>query len=272
MVKATLSRVSVVVLDWDETITVADTMSILANATNDPSRWSGFVDAYMADMKAYEDSFGTRETLEDHYRFLGGLSECEYKSVARIELAGVFKGVTHADIQRVASEVKIRSGFKEFCHKLGVAVEREILSVNWSSEFICSALANAVVTDHWTITANRIEFDGAGTGTGGVSKDKEGGIRTGMDKLRILESRLGACHERGGLLMYIGDSNTDLPALLAADIGVIFGDNRSLQQTCDKYGITVRSFSELCAKDYVEKEKESKVLYRARKWEEIILE
>lgn len=265
-------RITWVVLDWDETITVSDTMSVLAQASRDPTRWSGFVDAYVADMAAVEGEFGARDSLEAQYDFLGALSACEMRSVGRIEAAGAFLGTTRADVERVSGQIEIRAGFDRFSRRLLAGedvVHREVLSVNWSREMIRHALARAVDdVDDWTVTANALCFDADGRGTGSVSKDKEGGIRTALDKLARLEVGLAECHGEGGLLLYAGDSNTDLPCLLAADVGVVFGKNASLQETCDRYGIRVRPFAELdtASGRY---ERLEKTLFRAESWDEV---
>ncbi|GLC44016.1 hypothetical protein PLESTB_000220200 [Pleodorina starrii] len=44
----------------------------------------------------------------------------------------------------------------------------------------------------------------------------------------------------GGLLVYVGDSTSDLGALLAADVGVVVGENRLLRRVAARFGVRLR--------------------------------
>lgn len=270
MTSAMRDQIAAVVVDWDETITEEDTMAILSHATKDPARWPEFVDAYMADLEEQERAFGERETLAAHFEFLGSLGPVEMKSVRRIEQSGVFRGITHGAIRDAADRVVLRDGFETFCENLASGIMREILSVNWSDEFIRHALDGKVEVSLWTITANHIYFGEDGSATGKVSKDQEGGLRTGLDKLGHLERRKASVRETQGgdkLLVYIGDSNTDLPCLLEADIGIVFGNNTSLQKNLDKYGIEVRPWTKVDRTvPYV---KTDRTLFRVTAWTQV---
>jgi hypothetical protein len=79
-------------------------------------------------------------------------------------------------------------------------------------------------------------MDSSGLGTGKLTKSYEEGIRTGADKLREMKLVLG---DSQSITVYIGDSNTDLPCLLHADIGIIIGSGKSLIETCHRVGIVV---------------------------------
>lgn len=262
------TRVKLIIFDWDETISESDTMSILARAVEDSAKWQTFVDQYVSDLEQQESIFGDRTSLEEQYKFLGSLSSVELASVKRIEVAKYFQGLTLSAVERAARNVKIRSGFAQFCRRLPIHVSRQILSVNWSQEFIKSGLSIAVDTQDWQITANRLDFDDENVCTGSVSKDKEGGIRTALDKLKHLQIEMHEIHKADGLLVYIGDSNTDLPSLLEADLGIIIGGNSSLQANCEKYGIQVLPL--ICLNRNVPYEKCPNKLFRAMEWDEVV--
>ena len=79
-----------------------------------------------------------------------------------------------------------------------------------------------------------------GKGTGMLTKSDSEGICTGPDKLREMKKVI----EKDGIsedviTVYIGDSNTDLPCLLYADIGIIIGEGKSIVETCRRVGIQV---------------------------------
>ena len=133
--------------DWDETITSHDTLSLIAppdsSEPNAPPPFSYFVQYYLKVMADYEQSFGPRDTLEKQLVYLESLGPVERVSVRKVEEKGLFKGVKEEDIKKGAQQVEFRNGWKEFTEE---AMKREdvrlmgILSVNWSSVFIDSAL------------------------------------------------------------------------------------------------------------------------------------
>lgn len=257
----------VVILDWDETITESDTMGTLAQAVKDSGKWQHFVDAYTTDLETHEKFYGARTCLEDQYGYLASLSAVEMTSIGRIESAKYFEGVSSQDLESAARKVTIRGGFVDFCGTLAseFGVKFEILSVNWSEEFIRYALQNVVDSSQWIVKANNLEFGQDGLCTGSVSKNKQDGIRTAIDKVEYLRIRLKQLHEKDGCLVYIGDSNTDLPCLLEADFGIIMGENSSLNETCNKYEIVVVPIEKV-EKDQPEGKQTKKKLYRAKGW------
>ena len=133
--------------DWDETITSHDTLSLVAppdsSEPNAPPPFPYFVQYYLEVIADYEQSFGPRDTLEQQLEYLESLGPVERVSVRKVEEKGLFKGVKEEDIKKRAQQVEFREGWKEFTEE---AMRRDnvrlmgILSVNWSSVFIDSAL------------------------------------------------------------------------------------------------------------------------------------
>ena len=83
-------------------------------------------------------------------------------------------------------------------------------------------------------------MDSEGKGTGKLSKEGETGICTGHDKLREMKNVLEKkASFESVVTVYVGDSNTDLPCLLHADIGIIIGEGKSVIETCNRVGIKV---------------------------------
>lgn len=114
--------------------------------------------------------------------------------------------------------------------------------------------------------ADASEDAGGERASGKVSKNPEslpadappsglGEIVTGVDKLRVLRGHraslrrslsIGAgASDRDetprAIVVYVGDSNTDLPCLLDADVGVVMGRNAGLAETCRRHDIDLRS-------------------------------
>jgi thiamine phosphate phosphatase / amino-HMP aminohydrolase len=109
-------------------------------------------------------------------------------------------------------------------------------------------------------------MDSDGKGTGFISKGDESGICTGYDKLREMKKVI-AEHSSSHLFttVYVGDSDTDLPCLLHADIGIVMGDGATVIETCNRVGIQLRShpsFREIHPK----RERQGNILYRFDSW------
>lgn len=129
-----------------------------------------------------------------------------------------------------------------------------ILSVSWSTAFLRASLHPLPL--HF-IHANDPVLDPAtGAGTGALNKGAaEGGIRTGLDKLRLMRQEMGRAEgqrqqqQRGSgsgsgsgerYSVYAGDSNTDLPCLLEASLGLVLGEAASLLSTLERLGLLGR--------------------------------
>jgi thiamine phosphate phosphatase / amino-HMP aminohydrolase len=109
-------------------------------------------------------------------------------------------------------------------------------------------------------------MDPEGKGTGLISKGDESGMCTGYDKLREMKKVI-AEHSSSHpfTTVYVGDSDTDLPCLLYADIGIVMGDGASVIETCNRVGIQLRSHP-LLGEMHPKREKQGVTLYRLDNW------
>jgi hypothetical protein len=161
--------------------------------------------------------------------------------------------------------VKLRKGFGRFVERMGHGGAEEgggkgkgwdvgIVSVNWSARFIkgvveagCSGTqTGAQHTDQGgrfklvekRIVANGIRFPG-----GEVEGPAELGgapLLTAGDKLRAMKSLRQGMEEE--MVVYFGDSTTDLSCLVEADFGVVMADNdgdSKLMRTLRRVGLEV---------------------------------
>jgi hypothetical protein len=134
-------------VDWDETITNHDTLSLIAPPDSDspdaPPPFSFFVEYYATLLRRHEQRFGPRDTLERQFDYLDSLSAIENASVANVEQRGLFKGVTDDDLIERAKQVEFRNGWEDFVKRVR---EKEnvrllaVISVNWSRVFMQAAL------------------------------------------------------------------------------------------------------------------------------------
>lgn len=255
--------------DWDETISAQDTLSLIAPPEGRQHRgpaFSHYTESYLSDLSRHDDSFGARDTLARQTDYLASIDAVERASVARVEEGGLFDGVTATEIEERARSVRFRTGWEQVAEYLrdregqgsGSGVESHIISVGWSARFIRAALAqppsSLPPSIPRSVHANEVEMDTAGKGTGrltksitepdraqGQSPEGHGGIRTGIHKREEMRAIVRDYLQRGGTgkTVYVGDSNTDLPCLLEADVGLLIGGSESARKTCERVGVVV---------------------------------
>lgn len=235
-----------IIFDWDETLTSHDTLSLIPEKSLEP-----YVKPYLDDLAHHTSSHplgqeSSRVTLAHQLEWLDSLADVEIKSIARVQDDGLLVGWHHSNLEERLNKVKLRPGvttdLTQWLDKRRVATA--VLSVSWSSAFIRAALQREgvpIVDVH----ANDVDVDEqTGKGTGKVMRS----IRTGLDKLREMATMVvdnndpNDGREAGGaLLVYAGDSNTDLPCLLAASVGIVVapGETSSLLDTIHRLGFDV---------------------------------
>lgn len=257
-----------VLLDWDETLTSHDTLAQIAppDGTHAGPSFAHYSKEYMSDYEAHVKAYTNPDVksikaIAQQFDFLGSLAEVELKSNQRIEQGGLFKGWDPAAAEKRARElVQLRPGVKDslqrFLQKHAQAVQVGVVSVSWSTVFVRAGLGVRHVQDeepqmqssvahdddetdafplHF-LRSNTIDLDPqTHLGTGKMSKSGTSGVRTGLDKLREMSRVLSKTGPQ--LTVYAGDSNTDLPCLLFASVGLILGDNKSLQSTLERLGL-----------------------------------
>lgn len=275
------SRFSLI-LDWDGTLTTSDTLAVLAavgySKTRPPSKpWSSIVSAYLDDFQTHASNYPTppkkRNTFTAERAWLRSLRPVEETSAARATSAGVFRGVgreSMADAARRAvdaGEVKLRRGWEGmFLRSLGAGVSMDVVSVNWSRCFVMECLrASAVKSEQEVEVMKSVEscrvfanemadVEAVKTGVE-VNGERQGGarnLRTSEDKLKqMMELSTAKASEEGQVVVYVGDSTTDLECLVAADVGVVIRDQvmgssqQDLAQTCERIGLSVKKLCEL---------------------------
>lgn len=272
------------ILDFDGTITRKDTMHLLADIgyshqsangrVPQPTPWSEIVDAYMTDFKAHANSYTPkavdRTSPEQETAWLGSLERVEEASFQRVLAAGIFDGVSKDEVERAGKvalqegKLQLRSGLQELvvqvrrhnatCSDLQLPIR--VLSVNWSASFIRGVIQQGS-EDHQMekplihpqhIYANELPSITKEDTSPSIQTPP---LRTSTDKGRLLQQLRQTTDGKGNsLLIYIGDSSTDLDCLLTADIGVVVQDDpmgsgqKESAETCQRIGIGIHPIRE----------------------------
>ena len=209
---------------------------------------------------------------------LDALDEVSNIVTHKVSASGVLKGLhvssgeitqileTHADLQhsarlledctRVLSEIYNNRRSQPW--KLGV------LSINWCPSLIQAALMDPIAQhcqqfQDIPIWSNRVNRDGV------VSLQVPGALAK--------KQQIAHLQNDDSLVVYIGDSSTDLAALIQADIGILLGNSKSTISMAQKWGYSVIDLKSQPNKNNIEellrKHESSTIVWRADDWSEI---
>eukprot|EP00281_Chroomonas_sp_CCMP1168_P015641 CAMPEP_0206217664 /NCGR_PEP_ID=MMETSP0047_2-20121206/3393_1 /ASSEMBLY_ACC=CAM_ASM_000192 /TAXON_ID=195065 /ORGANISM="Chroomonas mesostigmatica_cf, Strain CCMP1168" /LENGTH=505 /DNA_ID=CAMNT_0053640129 /DNA_START=298 /DNA_END=1815 /DNA_ORIENTATION=+ len=264
-------------VDFDQTITEEDTSAVIAAASRDAlpseeeraarnSRWDalaeGFFARYEAQLQGLMPAGGGRGGYDPEGlgKFCEGMSKFDREALAPVEKGGFLSGVSKDALQAAAKTVVLRPSSLATLHAAGTrGAKLHVVSVNWSQDFIRGALAGC---PQFELHSPDLVFE-SGLSTGRLVPE---GIAGSVDKEQVLD---GICAAGGGTCVYVGDSLTDVLALLRADVGIIVGSSGSLRRVCEAFGVSLRPLigSVLSAGG----EREKGVLYVALSWDDISL-
>ncbi|KAK6459770.1 HAD-like domain-containing protein [Scheffersomyces xylosifermentans] len=242
---------SLVVADWDETITLNDTIGIVAETAYIAKRNFSpsfdhfsriYMDAYSRYLSDFKKKSGERNSIAQEELFQQGMKSVEMTSIDAITKAGLFTGLTEENFKDQASKVQIRPNFIEFvgkCKELAIPIV--ILSINWTSILIKETLVQHGInldSSDIRIIVNEFEFeeDGKGHKVTSGSWRNDVSVRTAIDKLDFLKSLKASYKE----ILYVGDSTTDLLAMLESNVGVVMSGG-SVLKVLDTLGIECTS-------------------------------
>jgi hypothetical protein len=270
-----------------DTLALVGSIAYHANSNKSLPPWSNFVNGWMNDYtdhaNHYEPITSARTTLDQERQWLASLAPIENKSVHRVESSGIFKRVKASHVDHIAAssiksgDLQLRSHWDSLFNTLLADPSNRIsiLSVNWSARFIRQSLlaasSNLASPENESLSsyiqtmeiqANEISHLEHTDGSDGrLSKDSSTGIRTSADKLLRLPLRCQqklnksvptskSAEQEEEIVVYIGDSATDLEALLAADVGICIRDDpmgssqKELSDTLQRIGVSIRHLDE----------------------------
>ncbi|AOA61435.1 hypothetical protein PP7435_CHR1-0436 [Komagataella phaffii CBS 7435] len=224
---------SLVLSDWDGTITKEDTIPLVFEALRldkpegYPWDFKYFQKLYMDRFKKLFEvhlpnhEFKHRDTMEKEIEFQKYFGEfVEMKTKIDVIKLNCFHGVHVNSFNKQVENLVIHEGFPEVLQKLRDRnIGFGVISVNWTQKIIEAYLRSIgfdPVPNEIMMIGNDFEFDEDGYCLGTLRDD---GITTGYDKMvKVVEikSRLN-----GGKVLYVGDSSVDCLAMLKADKGVV---------------------------------------------------
>jgi len=269
------------VIDFDGTCTVRDTTSVLPKLSSFLHCNGDDLEARVSKFKAFEEKYYElyREaqkqicprnfaTIDDALGFLDRVST---EVTSEVSNSGVLRGlnVPSEDInciiqkeKNLREEIKLCSGCLEVIAraKKTLGLKLGVLSINWCPSLIEAALLHPL--QHQLLLgsngANEIPI-------WSNSIDREGIVKLNVPGALAKKDRIMRLKKQKAHVIYIGDSSTDLGALLEADVGILIGCSKSAISLAEKWGIPFATL-----KDYFHSQKKhEEVIWTANSWKEI---
>ncbi|CAO3588102.1 unnamed protein product [Absidia cylindrospora] len=288
-----------VFVDFDETITVKDTIGLLGQtgveAQGSRIPWSYFVESYLEDYNREKQRqeqqpcphSASMTVLQQHVASMDSFRGVEKASLDRISASGVLGGLTRQQWQQEgATRVPLRPSAQSTLLNQVTPDRLYIVSLNWCKDWIRGALLSRRETaDSQTSCYSDYGLDDDHLLCNDLTYDPTTQISTGFiqptilntsDKSRYIQSILQGHNHKETLhdsptpsSIYIGDSVGDLLPLVECNIGIIIGNNSRLLETLQQAGITVKDGLEPLKTIATNEISTSKVIYRVDDWNTI---
>ncbi|KAG6553729.1 hypothetical protein Mapa_004644 [Marchantia paleacea] len=249
------------VSDFDLTCTVEDSCPVLArlvlsagDKTEVPhleGKWQALGDQYSLEYKElvvrllpHPQQPSKDFNLQGLRQVLKELSDFEREANARVVGSEFLAGLSREAVKQAGSRVAMREGCRHLLTRVSLEgrsllqnLEFHILSVCWSRSLIEGTFSSNGL-EFANIHCNELRFNNLHVSDGNIDRR----IESAVDKEKVLEKILSQAKQkvnqnRDSLLIYVGDSVTDLLCLLRADVGIVIGESISLERMAAAFGI-----------------------------------
>jgi phosphoserine phosphatase len=240
------------ITDFDRTITVEDTIANIAYAAADNFLVSSsegishrdFLQLWHRVVKQFSDEYiqlfekllnqtrPSQNTYDALSKFLASFDEIELASVERVISGKFLAGIKREKLRSIGKNIKKQANVEIILAQMREAgVQINVISANWSKELIIGVMGDL----YDNIISNDLEFSEDGISTGQINLH----ILSPFDKLKYYQSLKSDM----GSNLYIGDSVSDLLAILTADIGVLFGRGETVMRVISHFNIPFKKLS-----------------------------
>ncbi|MBM3234676.1 hypothetical protein FJZ31_00075 [Candidatus Poribacteria bacterium] len=241
------------ITDFDRTITVEDTIANIAYAAADnflvavsgDISYNDFLLSWQRVVKQFSDEYiqlfesllnqpqPSQNIYDALSKFLASFDEIELASVKRVISGKFLAGIKREKLRSIGQNIKKQANVEIILAQMREAgIQINVISANWSKELIIGVMGN--LSDN--IISNDLEFSEDGISTGQIKLH----ILSPFDKLKYyqrLKSDVGSN-------LYIGDSVSDLLAILTADIGVLFGRGKTVMRVISHFNLPFKKLSD----------------------------
>ncbi|GAB4815842.1 hypothetical protein N2152v2_002888 [Parachlorella kessleri] len=215
--------------------------------------------------------------------FIDRLSEFDREMNKVVIDSGILAGIKKGALSDTGAAIAMKAGCLELLQRaVKAGIPTCVLSVNWSAEMVRSALAqrglpavvaedelgSALQAECAMVVANELEYFGDQS-TGSIKRRVECAADKGhvFDDLLLNMAMEGSAPE--GVTVVIGDSMTDIPALISADVGILLGSDTLVQQVALAAGIDIVPLVSAPLDANEQRDHSQCILYAAASWQEI---
>ncbi|HIE28257.1 TPA: hypothetical protein EYP66_13310 [Candidatus Poribacteria bacterium] len=245
--------ITTLITDFDGTITLEDTIAniayaaadnFLVSASGDTSHHE-FLESWHRVVRKFSDEYiqlferlldqprPSRNNYNALLKFLASFAEVELASVERVISGKFLAGIKREKLRDIGKDIKKQEEVETILAQMRKAgVKIDIISANWSRELIIGVMDDL----YDNIVSSDLEFNEDGISTGQINLH----ILSPFDKLKyyqLLKSDTGKS-------LYIGDSVSDLLAILASDIGVLFGRGKSVMRVISHFNLPFKELND----------------------------
>ncbi|CAM9696424.1 unnamed protein product [Chrysoparadoxa australica] len=302
--------------DFDDTCTSSDTTPLLPRIAaclapdREVSIGSTWADLTASFLEGYYGRFkeGMKKVQEDPAAsvpgkaglaelelFLKAMEKPEGESMQRVSESRVLANITREGIKEslrgpLREEWDLRKHASESLTRVVDApFDHHIISLNFSEDVVRTILEERLGkerADAFSIYSNDLVYDQDGMATGEVEVRVKGAI----GKRQHFDALASAVSQPGALTLYVGDSVSDVLAMLSADIGIFIGESSYFHALVDAFGVQVRPLASVnhrqkscscrkgegernagddCAGTDADTDQHALVVYQAHSWSEI---
>jgi 2-hydroxy-3-keto-5-methylthiopentenyl-1-phosphate phosphatase len=264
------------VVDFDGTITANDTTGLLprvaaklssGNVEERVEQFEVFVEEYFRLYNAAKENMCHESmSLEQALASLDNVSD---RVTAQVSESGVLSGlgVAPEDIEKLLENecelrdhTRLQPGCLEvLARQIANDWHLGVLSINWCPSLIHAAVVSPLQSRcepetnvNVPIWSNNVNSEGV------VSLQVSGALAK--------RKRIAKLQQEGSFVAYVGDSSTDLLALIEADLGILIGDCQSAASTAERWDVKVLPLSQRRDAHRVD---ECDILWMAESWSEI---
>ncbi|VEU39925.1 unnamed protein product [Pseudo-nitzschia multistriata] len=217
-------------------------------------------------------------TESEVLRGLGGVTHLELLRSIQAHDGEMAGGSSSEGTEESLSEIlRLREGCLPVLRRCAQRHGIGVLSINWCPALIRAVLVHPLCSgndqgagppalEDVPVWSNSVDHRGA------VSLSVPGAIAKKEQILRLQtptepESKATTTTEPA-TVVYVGDSSTDLLALIQADVGILIGRSESTMGLASRFGVVLRPLREFC-KDGDEIDSNDAVVWTTSDWDEI---
>ncbi|ORX78965.1 hypothetical protein BCR32DRAFT_269761 [Anaeromyces robustus] len=256
-------------LDFDETLTQNDTLSLIIKCTKEVELnsliWKRLSQRYCNYATYCRDEYFKKHENPSLEAYCESYRSIEMDSIEHIIESKCYDEISKESLFNIGkTDAKLHGEVPFFLNQLiKENIIINIISANFSNDIIKGAISNIPEGESINIYSNDLEFNENNISNGNIITN----YVVANDKLRLLNKLCDKNYDNE--IIYIGDGLTDILCMLKATVGIVYSPRKSFIQDCKEFNITLKPLSIWTEKDLNTNEKND-TLFFVLNWNDII--